>query len=548
MRGWTYLLVIPVVAVLGTASGQQAFLQHAASGLKPAQRASDKANSTGNLIFWSVSSLLQHWPNTRYINGHTITAATVPPGTILYHGRSNNDRPMTLDWLATDPEHSFVFCWGKCYLYTYVTTRPLRLAYFDGSSASKVMSSGVMDTQDIVIWGKVRSDMARNERVRIQELCKWGEQYKLDGFVRMEMDFEIMICDFDAGMKLISESKVIPHITTEGRFYSDFINLSHRALLPRPPPHRPAPELPPGWRGSARSEMSTAFEVLNAGMWHNRPPGETRIKIDYSRILSFFDPALSSLVRARAGKSKEEFRLDEISEADSKYTRDKLDDIFTRDGQGSGIDWGSITQVVVDRYGKRLELLQHILQNPESNRNVTEQVAEARSQVLIMLTPYMLVSAIPPNLTGPVNRSWIDPVVKHCASTHIAWTPETLLTPQEKSIKAAVEEVLSQICGVLGDIWVDAFDSENSNVKELERFLTKWQLDITQLMDWLDWSVWLKCKPACGPEEICYIPTWPWGYRFGRNEVGKVDMTPRCVEAVVPYSFLQPSRPGPHSS
>ena len=55
---------------------------------------------------------------------------------------------MILDWLATDPEHSFVLCRGKCHLYTYVTTRSLRLAYFDGSSATKVTSSGVMDSQD----------------------------------------------------------------------------------------------------------------------------------------------------------------------------------------------------------------------------------------------------------------------------------------------------------------------------------------------------------------------------------------------------------------
>ena len=108
----------------------------------------------------------------------------MPPGTILYHGRSNDDRPVTLDWLATDPEHSIVFCRSKCYIYTYVTTRTLRLVYFDGSSAAKVASSGVMDAQDIVIWGKVRPDMNRNERVRIQELCKWGRQFKLDGFVR----------------------------------------------------------------------------------------------------------------------------------------------------------------------------------------------------------------------------------------------------------------------------------------------------------------------------------------------------------------------------
>ena len=46
------------------------------------------------------------------------------------------------------------------------------------------MSSGALDAQDIVIWGKVRSDMTWNELARIRELCKWGEQFGLDGFVR----------------------------------------------------------------------------------------------------------------------------------------------------------------------------------------------------------------------------------------------------------------------------------------------------------------------------------------------------------------------------
>jgi hypothetical protein len=309
-----------------------------------------------------------------------------------------------------------------------------------------------------------------------------------------------MVCDFNSGMELVSESKIIPHGIPEGFLHSDSISPSHRPPGQLPPPRHPTLQLPPGWRGSPRSDISTGFEVLNSGMWHNLSPGETRIKIDYSRVVSFFDPALSSLVEARTGKAREEFRLDEISEVDTECVMDQLTDIFTRDGEGSGIDWGSITQVIVDRYGKRFELLRHILQNPDSKRNVTEQVAESRSQVLTMLTPYMLTSSIPPNPTGPVDRSWIDPVVKHCASTHTAWAPEALLTPQEKLIKGAVEGVLSQICSVLGDIWVDAFDSEKTNIKDLERFLFKWQSDVTDLMDWLDWSIWLKCKPACGPE------------------------------------------------
>lgn len=175
---------------------------------------------------------------------------------------------------------------------------------------------------------------------------------------------------------------------------------------------------------------------------------------------------------------------------------------------------------------------------------------------MIMLTPYMLVSAIPPNPTGPVDPSWINPVVEHCASTHTAWAPDSLLTPQENVIKAAAEEVLSNICGVLGGIWVDAFNSEKTSAGDLELFLKKWLSDVTQLMNWLDRPIWLKCEPACGPEvssrltlltsrlksaqEICYIPTWPWGYRFGRDGEGRVDMTPRCVEAVAPYSRFLP--------
>ena len=297
-------------------------------------------------------------------------------------------------------------------------------------------------------------------------------------------------------MELVSVSQIIPHGAPAGSPRSDFLH--------RIPPHNPRPrlppQLPPGWRGSVRSRTSVNFEATNSGIAHNQYPGETQIKIDYSRIITFFDPALRSLVEARARKSRDEFRLNEISKIDTEHILDQLTDMLTRDGQGSGVDWGSVTQVIIDRYGKRLELLRHVLRNPESKRNVTEQVAESRSQVLILLTPYMLTSAIPPNLTDPVDRSWVDPIVERCASTHSAWPPEGLLTPQEKLIKRAVEGVLLQICSVLGNIWVDAFDSESAGVEDLERFLLKWESDVADLMDWLDWSIWSKCDPSCGPE------------------------------------------------
>ena len=72
MRVWTCLLAILAAATVGVTSDQQVFQKHVVSGPEPAQRVSDKTNSTGNLIFWSVASLLQSWPNTRYINGMVV--------------------------------------------------------------------------------------------------------------------------------------------------------------------------------------------------------------------------------------------------------------------------------------------------------------------------------------------------------------------------------------------------------------------------------------------------------------------------------------------
>lgn len=59
--------------------------------------------------------------------------ASIPPGTTIYHGRRDTIIPDEPDWLAFDPDHSYVFCAGTCVLQSYVTTREIRLAYFDGA-------------------------------------------------------------------------------------------------------------------------------------------------------------------------------------------------------------------------------------------------------------------------------------------------------------------------------------------------------------------------------------------------------------------------------
>ncbi|KAH0832967.1 hypothetical protein J3R83DRAFT_11944 [Lanmaoa asiatica] len=168
-------------------------------------------NATDHLVFETVYSLLQHWPNTRMRNGkgstclsgfpsntysppgHNIVPGSISKGTLLYHGRSRKELPPGPDCVATDPEHSYHFCRDEydeyphyqqgCWHLTLMTTRALKVVYFDGNSAAK-LPYGSMDTQDLIAWGRSGDGGMSDERQRMQDLCKWGKNFGVDGFVR----------------------------------------------------------------------------------------------------------------------------------------------------------------------------------------------------------------------------------------------------------------------------------------------------------------------------------------------------------------------------
>jgi hypothetical protein len=56
---------------------------------------------------------------------------------------------------------------------SFMVEEPLEVIYFDGSSAAKV-NLGHLDSQDLVIWGKIRPDKVFAEPERINKLCNWG--------------------------------------------------------------------------------------------------------------------------------------------------------------------------------------------------------------------------------------------------------------------------------------------------------------------------------------------------------------------------------------
>ncbi|MCJ1476437.1 hypothetical protein MMC13_005103 [Lambiella insularis] len=92
------------------------------------------------------------------------------------------------------------------WLHTYVMKRDLRLVYIDGQSAAK-SPKGTLDSQDYILGP---GSLLDNDRKRGLRLCKiaakdWGG--RIDGFVRMEHGFELILCDFKANAQLLRVEK-----------------------------------------------------------------------------------------------------------------------------------------------------------------------------------------------------------------------------------------------------------------------------------------------------------------------------------------------------
>ncbi|KAJ7242980.1 hypothetical protein C8J57DRAFT_1366676 [Mycena rebaudengoi] len=492
-------------------------------------------NASAHLVFDTVSSFLQHWPNTRYRNGHNLVPGTVPVGTLLYHGQRDSNIPGVPDWTATDPEHSYLFCRGEtggCWHLTLVAVRPLQVLYFDGSSAAK-MREGPMDSQDVVGWGKIMPDRYFDERQRITDLCNWGKPLGIDGYLS-----EIMLCDFTAGVEVVHMANLASQ---------------RREALGVPPPER-TPAHPIFFQDASASAI--ASPVTQSGSWHNRYPGDRRIKLDLTRLVSFYDTALvPSLVSHRFQQERWDHRLLGISSADVAAVMARLTDAYTSLPQpGSGVDWDTLFKVVVDRYAERLEIARYTLNNTDG-ANVLATAKSMMAQLRVMLASYILHSAVPS--ADSDGRAWAAPVFELCATTHTGYIRRSpslaaRLTAAETLLLDAVDATQHEICRVVVGMWaggaaagLDDFlpvdDPVDTDVASLTQ---KWKGAVNDLMAWLDWSVWIKCSPGCGFEEMCYLPTWPFmlGPGGGRGDRPRDPALGAAIRPTLPEddSYLRP--------
>jgi hypothetical protein len=258
-----------------------------------------------------------------------------------------------------------------------------------------------------------------------------------------------------------------------------------------------------------------SFEIIHSASWRERYPGETRIVLDYSGLVSFYDTALvPSLVPRRVGLERWDHRVAGISPDDIERVKDRLAQALEQQpAPAGGIDWKTVLRFVVDRYANRLDVVCYLLNITLDDTPVLlDRARKVQRQLRTMLVPYIILAELPQHGSVDVDATnlWAAPIFQRCATTHISSIAAhgTTLMPSERLLLQAVRETTREICRVTTRIWASGFiagidplyPADTPEVDRIRTLVGEWKEDMTKLISWLDWSVWVKCRPACGVE------------------------------------------------
>ena len=498
-----------------------------ASALCPDARSSSFVNA--NHIFNAIHSSMRQWGSSIHHNGMSFFLASVPRGTLLYHGTLESEPVNGTEYLAFEPEHARMFAdvspmphpppppspmdrpdrykqeklqadehrqkplsyaasvhrreesWlmGGQYeqqqhskppengwLHTYEAAKDLRLLYVDGMSAGKTVN-GTLDSQDRILLSR---EPHSSDYDRAYAFCRMAREDwldRIDGIIRMESGFEIILCSFERDLHLYHMAPVKPreqngHASRGGKFMK--------------------------------------FQTLKAVASRYHGIGGNRVTLNYENFVTMYDAryGIDLFNRSDVGEdngnldrnpNKDECgsdwkhprrpRLTNVPDEQLRLVRQDVRELIMKHNahNENNFDWQAVTDLVVQRYA---DPLKYLVSSAFSSAD------QLREEIFRILEPFAvdLPAAKSSNVT-------VD--IKKCASQFLP--PSRHL--QESLAGRTIYSVTSNICSTLGDALQE---SGNTGIVEY----------IEKLINYLSWSEWKDCR-GCAYSEMCSVPMWPWG-------------------------------------
>lgn len=212
------------------------------------------------------------------------------------------------------------------------------------------------------------------------------------------------------------------------------------------------------------------------------------------------------------------------------------------DNDCSGADWTLITSEIVSRMTNQLTMMDTSLAsfplNPKNETDAYKWLFNLRAQSHLPLVPYIEYPEKIDRSTWATDTAFYKEIHSRCRYRYTRLlVPEEFgrtLTPEEKDIRWAIEEVYGTICSVLITLhfdielaWLEMIADKAAFSKQTLSLSSKaigWRENISELSAWLGWeSQYYGCKEQCSWDERCYIPMWPlmhWGGFGGRPDRG----------------------------
>lgn len=520
------------------------------------QRPIDIVNASA--VFNSVHGALKQKDANILPVGVTFIPAYIPPNTRFYHSTSSPNIPNLFEWIAMDYEFSYNFApfprrkaraphrhhqklvpndsnhmeqseintksnfrhpsfEGKhIYLYTFRTTKELnKVLLLDGASASKM--SPEMD-QQLILSRQENITETVDERISSEKICNWGKSFGLQGIIRLEIGYEIIICDFHKDLELIS-NVTLDHLTETLSFPKEEKEINNELSKNRT-------------EFIDLLEYFSGYEHVRAGSLVN--DGESRIKLDFSNMVTplnrtYIDP---NPYTRNISYIPIELRESLLSEIEDVYNRGTYPNDKT--------DWQIITAGITNKFGPMLKLLNNTLTDFDGS-NIKEVGDD-----LVKFTFNFIRRYNDNNKKNELQREYRfnSSIIDYVYHTYPLQNSDILIYSSIFKVQFDVQTMIFTLFD-LGKEIVDHIYVENAgvNLHMFRHQIEQVKTDLNQLLDTLQWSIFTECSRKCNWDEVCYVPSWgpsPFGWGPSKdyfNHNGNHYSIPRELKCVAYKDF-----------
>ncbi|ETS75013.1 hypothetical protein PFICI_13497 [Pestalotiopsis fici W106-1] len=483
----------------------------------------------GPQIFNALHDAMRQFGSSIHHNGMSLFQATMPTGTILYHGSYSTDVPERLEWLAFEIEHAENFARGRLrrrdnasdiFMSDNASQKPLESRQpkvhhqlDDFRTTESSLDGSITVSRDrgrcFDKWNPDDCEFTSGYLHVFQALRPLNLLY-IDGMAAAKSgmgsndieDFVVagnrtrsFLEDFVRAAELCEWGEawhIDGFIRMEPGFEVVYCNFRDGALQRLSVTRRPRQMF------SMSDLMYDKFEWMRAASQRYHGFAAGRVVLDYSSMVSaYFYPL--NLTNPNATRP-ELPRLLSATDAELAVIKAHLErKTPAARGETSsqgGTDWQGVTDMVVTRYADVLQL--------GSKCETVEAMKRFLDHLLMMYIDH------------EQDKVDLRKAEQSCAKHYLLGTVTT--TPEEELIYAGILATTRLICDTL----FRAYEVVQNSEPDVES-LTEAVSLVQGLMDTLRWSKWKECGP-CASNEICYVAMWP----FGNTED---HFSPSCLNA-----------------